>query len=97
MQLKAVRIFFSQVVIDFGLSYNSTIHEDKAVDLYVLERAFSSAHAGQGPQLVRSPWATFGDLDVAQRAWRAAVHEPSSPRCASVLTAGWLDLVVLPT
>ncbi|GAB4817061.1 hypothetical protein N2152v2_004107 [Parachlorella kessleri] len=39
------------VVIDFGLSYNSTIHEDKAVDLYVLERAFSSAHAGQGPQL----------------------------------------------
>lgn len=39
------------VVIDFGLSYNSTIPEDKGVDLYVLERAFSSAHAGQGPQM----------------------------------------------
>jgi hypothetical protein len=40
------------VIIDFGLSYNSNIPEDKGVDLYVLERAFASAHAGQGPQLV---------------------------------------------
>ncbi|EFN57443.1 hypothetical protein CHLNCDRAFT_48645 [Chlorella variabilis] len=30
------------VLIDFGLSYNTTIPEDKAVDLYVLERAFAS-------------------------------------------------------
>ncbi len=34
-------------MIDFGLAYNSTIPEDKAVDLYVLERAFTSAHAGE--------------------------------------------------
>ncbi|KAI8384475.1 TP53-regulating kinase-like protein [Radiomyces spectabilis] len=34
----------SLVVIDFGLSYVSTLPEDKAVDLYVLERAFSSTH-----------------------------------------------------
>jgi Kae1-associated kinase Bud32 len=40
------------VVIDFGLSYNSTLAEDKAVDLYVLERAFSSAHADEGARLV---------------------------------------------
>ena len=33
-----------QVVIDFGLSYISTLAEDKAVDLYVLERAFLSTH-----------------------------------------------------
>lgn len=33
------------VVIDFGLSYTSTVVEDKAVDLYVLERAFLSTHA----------------------------------------------------
>lgn len=33
-----------QVAIDFGLSYNSTLAEDKAVDLYVLERAFLSTH-----------------------------------------------------
>lgn len=35
------------VVIDFGLSYNSIIAEDKAVDLYVLERAITSAHAAR--------------------------------------------------
>lgn len=35
---------FDQVTIDFGLSYGSTMAEDKAVDLYVLERAFSSTH-----------------------------------------------------
>ncbi|KAI9246775.1 tp53rk protein [Sporodiniella umbellata] len=34
----------SVVVIDFGLSYVSVLQEDKAVDLYVLERAFSSTH-----------------------------------------------------
>lgn len=36
-----------QVLIDFGLSHNSTIPEDKGVDLYVLERAFTSAHSKQ--------------------------------------------------
>mmetsp|Transcript_18499 Transcript_18499/g.51820 ORF Transcript_18499/g.51820 Transcript_18499/m.51820 type:complete len:231 (+) Transcript_18499:120-812(+) len=35
------------VVIDFGLAYNSVVPEDKAVDLYVLERAFTSAHPEQ--------------------------------------------------
>eukprot|EP01024_Parvocaulis_polyphysoides_P042235 TRINITY_DN3866_c0_g2_i3.p2 TRINITY_DN3866_c0_g2~~TRINITY_DN3866_c0_g2_i3.p2 ORF type:complete len:213 (-),score=40.26 TRINITY_DN3866_c0_g2_i3:501-1139(-) len=38
------------VVIDFGLSSNSTLAEDKAVDLYVLERAFVSAHSDR-PEL----------------------------------------------
>lgn len=33
-----------KVVIDFGLSFVSSLIEDKAVDLYVLERAFSSTH-----------------------------------------------------
>ena len=37
-----------QVLIDFGLSFNSTIAEDKGVDLYVLERAFTSAHSKSG-------------------------------------------------
>ncbi|KAG2002354.1 other/Bud32 protein kinase [Coprinopsis cinerea AmutBmut pab1-1] len=32
------------LLIDFGLSYTSTLTEDKAVDLYVLERAFASTH-----------------------------------------------------
>lgn len=41
----------SLVMIDFGLSFFSTISEDKAVDLYVLERAFTSAHATTGETL----------------------------------------------
>ncbi|ORX77050.1 TP53-regulating kinase-like protein [Anaeromyces robustus] len=32
------------VLIDFGLGYTSHLIEDKAVDLYVLERAFISTH-----------------------------------------------------
>ena len=34
----------SLVIIDFGLSFISTLAEDKGVDLYVLERAFLSTH-----------------------------------------------------
>ncbi|KAI0704439.1 hypothetical protein C8T65DRAFT_654041 [Cerioporus squamosus] len=37
------------VLIDFGLAYISTLVEDKAVDLYVLERAFSSTHPQSEP------------------------------------------------
>ena len=32
------------VLIDFGFSFTSTIQEDKAVDLYVLERSILSAY-----------------------------------------------------
>ena len=38
-------------VIDFGLSYISSMDEDKAVDLYVMERAFASSHPGLEPLL----------------------------------------------
>ncbi|CEH15791.1 related to p53-related protein kinase [Ceraceosorus bombacis] len=34
------------VLIDFGLTSQSSSAEDRAVDLYVLERAFASTHAG---------------------------------------------------
>ncbi|KDQ22583.1 hypothetical protein PLEOSDRAFT_1079844 [Pleurotus ostreatus PC15] len=37
------------VLIDFGLSYHSGLVEDKAVDLYVLERAFASTHPDSEP------------------------------------------------
>lgn len=37
------------ILIDFGLAYHSTLVEDKAVDLYVLERAFSSTHPDSEP------------------------------------------------
>ncbi|KAI0067485.1 hypothetical protein BV25DRAFT_1819834 [Artomyces pyxidatus] len=37
------------VLIDFGLAYTSSLVEDKAVDLYVLERAFASTHPDSEP------------------------------------------------
>jgi TP53 regulating kinase-like protein len=40
MIIKENRIF----LIDFGLSYFKDSAEDRAVDLYVLERAFKSTH-----------------------------------------------------
>ncbi|MCL7036717.1 hypothetical protein MKW94_007335 [Papaver nudicaule] len=36
------------VLIDFGLSFTSSLPEDKAVDLYVLERALISMHSSCG-------------------------------------------------
>ena len=44
-----VNLISLQVLIDFGLSYHSTLVEDKAVDLYVLERAFASTHPDSEP------------------------------------------------
>lgn len=41
------------MLLDFGLSATSHIPEDKGVDLYVLERAFKSAHSADGERLVR--------------------------------------------
>lgn len=39
----------AQVAIDFGLGYQRPLPEDKAVDLYVLERAFVSTHPHSQP------------------------------------------------
>lgn len=47
------------VVIDLGLSQQSTIAEDKAVDLYVLERAFKSAHSADGEGLFEAVLAAY--------------------------------------
>ena len=48
-----------QVLIDFGLSYNNTLAEDKAVDLYVLERAFTSAHSALGNLVISACLCAF--------------------------------------
>jgi TP53 regulating kinase-like protein len=37
-----------QVLVDFGLAYTSNLVEDKAVDLYVLERALGATHPDGG-------------------------------------------------
>ncbi|AQK65403.1 Protein kinase superfamily protein [Zea mays] len=49
------------VLIDFGLSFTSTIPEDKAVDLYVLERALISMHSSCGD--VQTYVGNITDLD----------------------------------
>lgn len=41
------------VLIDFGLATVSSFWEDKAVDLYVLERAFASTHPTDSPLFTR--------------------------------------------
>ncbi|KAJ7281839.1 hypothetical protein C8J57DRAFT_1433606 [Mycena rebaudengoi] len=51
------------VLIDFGLSFHSALIEDKAVDLYVLERAFSSTHPDSEPlfaSCAQGDWAAVG-------------------------------------
>uniref|UniRef100_A0A7N2KLQ4 non-specific serine/threonine protein kinase n=1 Tax=Quercus lobata TaxID=97700 RepID=A0A7N2KLQ4_QUELO len=42
------------VLIDFGLSFTSTLPEDKAVDLYVLEQALLSMHSSCGNVAIES-------------------------------------------
>ena len=46
MLLTIFECFLGQFLIDFGLSFVSTKVEDKAVDFYVLKRAFISTHPG---------------------------------------------------
>jgi len=54
-----------QVLIDFGLSFTSTIPEDKAVDLYVLERALISMHSSCGDVVRRLRSSYFLSLTIS--------------------------------
>ena len=53
-----------QVVIDFGLSFHSDLVEDKAVDLYVLERAFIAAHPNSEEIVFLTRWSFVSALDT---------------------------------
>lgn len=48
IDLSYSQYYLFQVLIDFGLGFTSTLPEDKAVDLYVLERALLSMHSSCG-------------------------------------------------
>lgn len=50
---------FLVYLIDFGLGQFSKLSEDRAVDLYVLERSFSSAHACNGEQMFEQLMASY--------------------------------------
>jgi TP53 regulating kinase-like protein len=60
------------VLIDFGLSSFSSLPEDRAVDIYVLERAFSSAHAQDGPRLFE---AFLESYRRTSRFWSATLNK----------------------
>ncbi|KAJ4001220.1 hypothetical protein F5050DRAFT_1561244 [Lentinula boryana] len=59
------------VLIDFGLSYQSTLTEDKAVDLYVLERAFASTHPDSEPLFAK---VLAGYAETTGGNWPAIKH-----------------------
>ncbi|KAK9388311.1 hypothetical protein V1515DRAFT_598478 [Lipomyces mesembrius] len=61
------------VVIDFGLSQQSTLPEDKAVDLYVLERAFISTHPIHSGEYVE--WVLEGYVAGFGRGRKTAVFK----------------------
>ena len=64
------------IFIDFGLSYNSIIPEDKGVDLYVMERAFLNAHADK-PGLFD---AVLGAYSKKSRMWSSTFNRYSDVR-----------------
>ncbi|PHJ25311.1 protein kinase [Cystoisospora suis] len=56
--------FPSVCLIDFGLSSTSTLPEDKAVDLFVLERAVSSSHVLISKLFLSSFFSSYGQVAV---------------------------------
>ena len=64
-------------LIDFGLSQFSTLSEDKAVDLYVLERSFASAHPLEGDKLLESLLSSYRK---SSRAWCSTMNRLADVR-----------------
>ncbi|CAM9846845.1 unnamed protein product [Hapterophycus canaliculatus] len=64
------------VAIDFGLASSQPLPEDKAVDLYVLERAFISTHENSEP-LVSEVLRTY---KAASRKADTTLHKLSEVR-----------------
>lgn len=74
-----------QVVLDFGLCASTQIPEDKGVDLYVLERAFKSAHSADGDSLVRR-CASLCTCEVSLQAL-GKLYDRQGQRCTVALKA----------
>jgi TP53 regulating kinase-like protein len=64
------------VLIDFGLSFTSTLPEDKAVDLYVLERALLSMHSSCGDVMER----ILAAYRRASKQWSATMNKLAQVR-----------------
>lgn len=61
------------VVIDFGLATHSTLAEDRAVDLYVLERAVTAAHAGAAGDAIFA--AVLASYKSSSRGWCSTLNK----------------------
>nr|GMD83910.1 EKC/KEOPS complex subunit bud32-like [Ipomoea batatas] len=64
------------VLIDFGLSFTSTLPEDKAVDLYVLERALLSMHSSCGNVMDR----IFAAYKKSSKQWSSTLNKLAQVR-----------------
>jgi TP53 regulating kinase-like protein len=64
-------------LIDFGLSHFSALSEDKAVDLYVLERSFVSAHPVDGKELLEHFFVAY---KRSSRAWCSTMNKLAEVR-----------------
>ncbi|KAJ8749526.1 hypothetical protein K2173_025721 [Erythroxylum novogranatense] len=64
------------VLIDFGLSFTSTLPEDKAVDLYVLERALLSMHSSCGDVMER----ILGAYKKSSKQWSSTLNKLAQVR-----------------
>ena len=72
-------------IIDFGLSYVSAMAEDKAVDLYVLERALESTHTQQGLMEKVLVGYKVSWVILSQPSTHARAHTPTGLKTASSL------------
>ncbi|CAI0449416.1 unnamed protein product [Linum tenue] len=70
------------VLIDFGLSFTSTLPEDKAVDLYVLERALLSMHSSCGNVMDR----ILAAYRKSSKQWSATFNKLAQAACFSSAT-----------
>eukprot|EP00889_Picochlorum_renovo_P006573 jgi/Picre1/33603/NNA_001083.t1 len=64
-------------LIDFGLSQFSALSEDKAVDLYVMERSFNSAHPIDGEELFAEFMTSYRR---SSRAWCSTLNKLAEVR-----------------
>lgn len=64
------------ILIDFGLSFTSTLPEDKAVDLYVLERALLSMHSSSGNVMER----VLASYRKSSKQWSATLNKLAQVR-----------------
>ncbi|CAN1233135.1 EKC/KEOPS complex subunit bud32 [Linum perenne] len=81
------------VLIDFGLSFTSTLPEDKAVDLYVLERALLSMHSSCGNVMDR----ILAAYRKSSKQWSATFNKLAQATCFSSSKGpkahhGWISL-----